>query len=168
MRRIPAYRPSQVKLAEFRLAAAAASVTFDALPLQFRHLLILGSCRADTAALANVVLTFRFNNDSSAVYYTYNSAGVSNNGLTYGQFNPGIAASGAAADTWSPVELWVHDYANTAKHTHGKGIVGTARHAVLTSIAYSWANLAAVTRVDLLPSSGQFIAGSQLALYGVT
>ena len=154
--------PTYTALANITLGSSASSVTFSSIPATYRDLVLVSTNSMTTSAS----LFVRFNNDTGANYTTarmYNSAG----GAT------------PVSDTYAPAEIGyntttnmgianIMDYSATDKHktylTRWGNADGTN---YVQAYAARWANTAAITTVNIAPSTGQIASGSTFALYGI-
>lgn len=168
-----------VKIDDQLLGASAASVTFvNPLPTGFRHLLIEWYARGDTAA-GNTSVLMRFNNISTTTYDggrvedTNNTVagidGAGNTSLGIG-FMP---AASATANYFGAGQAKVFHYNGTT----GNKIVlaesfqmnaDTVGSILNERLGGKWRTTAtAITRIDLLPGAGNFVAGSLFTLWGI-
>jgi hypothetical protein len=160
------------------LAADAGSVTFSAIPGTYEHLMILWTARGTDAGNPDVYL--QFNGDTGANYDRELLVGVSAapaSGATVGQTAlqaigtmPGSTAdAGRAAGgtiriaSYARTTFWktaVGDFSDIRATSAGNQLAGMA--------GGIWRSTAAITSVTLLPSAGNFLAGSVFSLYGIT
>lgn len=159
------------------LFGAAASYDFASIPADYRHLHVVLVGRSDTAA-ANTTLLMRFNGDATAVYdwqrLSANSATVSS-ASTVGDTSLQVgflAAANATAGKAGQNIVDLADYAGTTFHKEFISQVffadGTAQsNMFFTSRGGLWRSTAAITRVELFPGAGSFVAGSRATLYGI-
>ncbi len=160
------------------LGSAAANIDVSGIVDDYAHLLLVFSGRSDAAALSAAV-GLRFNNDSAAnydqQYYTMRTS--PGNVVTAATTSINCAQVTAASDTAGAVgvsEIIVPNYAGT---TLRKAIAwrGWAKETTDgTTTGYEsmvgggeWRSTAAVTRITLTPSAGNFIAGTRLTIYGM-
>ena len=147
-------------LANTTVSIAAASVAFSNIPATYRDLILVS--RNSMTLMSPLYV--RFNNDTGANYAAVRI------------FNAG---STPTSDTASPAEIGfntttnmgianIMDYSATDKHksylTRWGNADGTS---YVQFYAARWANTAAITTVNIAPSSGLITAGSTFALYGV-
>lgn len=153
--------PTYIALANITLGSSASSVTFSSIPATFRDLVLVSQNSMTTSAS----LFVRFNNDAGANYTAVR------------MFNTGGGST--ASDTSAPAEIGyntttnigianIMDYSATDKHktylTRWGNADGTS---YVQAYAARWANTAAITTVNIAPSSGLISAGSTFALYGI-
>lgn len=167
---------SLVYIDEQTLAASAASIDFQNIPATYKHLVLMGDLRGDTAA-ATVNVWVRLNGDSGA-NYDYEALAVDGASVSRyaadaaAQFLVGNAmASTGRANRFSGLRIEVPDYANTTREksllSHSVSIQpGGARS--MNSFGGQWRSTVAINRLTFLPSVGNFVAGSRLTLYALT
>lgn len=170
-----------------RYPAATAQITFlntsnvgtNLLPTGFRHLLIEWYARGDTVALTTS-LNLRFNNISTNTYDWQNqqfrgtAAVAPTEGLTTSLIQLAvIPAASATTNYFGSGEVKVRHYTGTVG---SKPVIGSSQYSLDDStndqIAAifngKWRTTAtAITRVDLIPGAGNFLAGSLFTLWGI-
>ena len=169
-----------VFIAETILGAPAASITFAAIPATYRHLFWMCELRTDRVAEWDYFL-MRFNADAGNNYDGRWTQFV--NATTYGG---GVAqtsiaayvsteAANSRASCYGMATVWMAGYASAVREKFAmiRAIVAGNRGAWTdfqdTLSAGTWRNTAAINRVDFLPFTGpNFVAGSTIALYGIT
>lgn len=172
--------PGAVVLFDSVLAAAAAQFDTGAggFATTFAKLVVEWYGRSDVAPAENV-LGFQFNNDAAANYdyisgLLFGSTTVSatsSPGVTYfgmPSICPGAAAPAGHAGV---AVLEIPNYAGTVFHKagigHGYVRRGGGSTDLLTALlGFSWRSTAAVNRIRVFPSSGNFIAGTRLRVVG--
>jgi len=160
-------------------AGGQATIDFTAIPATYKHLVVVIVGRADAAQTAQAGY-LQFNGDTSAAYdresiFTQANAGAP---INYDQFATAMpeafylpAASAPAGESGSyAIEIPV--YAGTAfnKTYNSRGQHIRAQSTGQYNIgefAGSWRNTAAINRVSLSLSAGNFAAGTIATLYGV-
>lgn len=153
----------------------AASIDFTSIPADYESLRVVYAGRG-TAAVTDVELRLRLNNDSAA-NYDWRNLFVSEGGITTAtaagetsaRFAATIAASATAGKAGTAAIL-IPSYARTVFHKTMTGEIGYPlnettgiRRAEATAV---WRSTAAVTQITLLLSSGNFAEGSVATLYG--
>ncbi len=175
-----------------RYLAATPQITFlntsapafpNLLPTGFRHLLIEIMARGDVAA-TNVEGLLRFNNDSTTNYgwnrtnatgtaITSTDQGASGTSAARGWF---LSGSTALASAPGIAKIWIPNYNSTVfkkmiriETSFYNGTTFIAAGAIQSdyTTGYWTAAPTAITRIDILPSSGNFIVGSLFTLYGI-
>jgi hypothetical protein len=159
------------------VGTAVATVTFNSIPQTYTDLVLVSS----TYYSASAAMRVRFNNDS-ATNYGFTILGGSNaapgNGSYGGRDSNGssinvlgyYAGTNSTGNIFAPTVATFMNYSNT---TNYKPLLsrsfafdnGTGTDVEL--FAGVWRSTAAITRVDLLPSSGNFAVGSTFTLYGI-
>lgn len=159
------------------LAADAASVTFSAIPQNFRHLRLVASLRATVAAI-NDDIGIQLNGDATGVYQRDRQimAGATAptadpaQGSTTAYIARAVAGS-LNANEWSPLTVDFPDYTNTGRWKmmlarSGITDATTANAQLVSSVATRIVN-AAITSINIVASSGSIKAGSTFSLYGL-
>lgn len=165
-------------IADSLLLVDTATFDFTAIAATFKHLEIYAQLRM-TGAVATGLAQLTVNGDAGANYdYEYvvaNDVTVSAARSAGGNFcsigdAPGSSATAARA---AVMEVTIPNYAGTAfdkgissKCACFKGTV-TADNFVEV-IASQWRNTAAISRITITPSSGNWLAGSRVSLYGIS
>lgn len=153
------------------------TVTFSSIPQHYTHLQLVISGRG-TQAATNVNVLLRFNNDSAGNYDWQIDQGsgateAASEGVAQTSIlAAGIAAASATAGLAGNSTLTVFNYTNTDLNTtvqwNGGVQIGTSSGNVFVTQGYgNWRNTAAVTRIDLVLSAGNWAAGSKISLYGL-
>jgi hypothetical protein len=144
------------------------------IPATYKHLRLVLSGRGDTASTsANVNL--RINNDTTVGNYQssqYTAAAnttISANVAapsSLGAFAASILAATSTAGRQGVNDISILDYLGT---TFNKGFtcLSSVTGVAFYTIAGEWISTAAITRLALTPSPGNFIAGTRLTLYGL-
>ena len=160
-------------IASNTLGSSAASVTFSSIPADYTDLVVRVSGRSDSAGFTT--FTGKFNSSTSNYSYTRirgNGASATSNrssspGYVYGGI---LSDSTSTANTFSSFEWYIPSY--TA--TQNKILFTLAANENNLTTAYTdvlavlWSNTAAITQIDFLPSSGNFVSGSSFFLYGIS
>jgi hypothetical protein len=160
------------------LSGSAASFDVTGISQLFSNLLIVGYLRGDTAA-ATTGAILRLNNDSAANYdeerVTGNAAAagaaesLGGTGMTIAI----IPANTATAGYFGAIFTIIPAYTNA---TGNKPVISPFWEASSNLTAVQFAGVAggkwrttatAVTRITVLPGAGNFVAGSQLSIYGL-
>ena len=164
-----------VNIASQTLSTTAASVAFTSIPNTYTDLAVRCSTRADSTS-ASLNLYLRFNNSSAA---TYSYRLLHSTGTT--AYSEGTSGSGfintrnaaqtdiATANTFSNVEMYIPNYnSSTNKPAWTFGTAeNNASLAFISTTAALRSNTEAITQVNILPASGNFLAGSTFFLYGI-
>jgi hypothetical protein len=201
---------------EFSLAADTATISFTAIPQEWRNLVIKYRTKMVGSNSSNTIHSYfgvRFNSDSGTNYahqgavrtlkgvsgtLTYevardgtgaglattagavigsvaggieNFVGVNSNASTVGF----CAGSGNGAGIFGSGEITIDEYTSSSNRkpirgnsAFGDNLVGTGTgYMGRADMAGGWSNSAAITQIDLLPTSGTaFSSGSTFRLYG--
>lgn len=169
---------TEVLISDIVLGSASATLAdFTSIPGTYKHLRLVIDGRGDTAA-TSIAVQLRFNNDSGANYdlqQESTNAGTVSGSELLAQTNIGIAAFSAAnatANQSGAAVITVPNYAATVFHktaiSQGMLKVGQATGNFYSQLRVgNWRSTAAITRITLLASAGNFIVGSRATLYGV-
>lgn len=164
-----------VKLDE--ASGAAASYSFTNIPSGYRNLIVVWSGRSDTAA-TNAVAYIRVNNDANA---NYDFSRIILNGTNFGYSGGSInqtyydsgamAAASVGAGRIGSGKVIIHNYADTTLYKSfesesGARLGNNAADMWNFRNTGEWRSTSAITRVDVIPSAGSFVAGSVATLYG--
>lgn len=164
-------------LAEVELSGVAAS--FDVLGLsaftEYHDLRFVLSLRGDIAA-AGAAVRIRLNNDSGANYDNAWMRGrtTADAGEALGQayaYLGDCPGATAIANAFSTHEILLVDFRNAARLKHGHGLTyqhysNASGDQRIMGYGFDWRSIAAVDRATIFPSSGNFVAGSSLRIYG--
>ena len=158
--------PTYTPLATVTLATTTSSVTFGSIPATYRDLILVCSFAYPGSNASYVAL--RFNSDSGA---NYNRVQMEGNGSTTSAFSEtgataGFIFSGLLVSNPTQVTSQIMDYSATDKHKTFLSR-GNSASAQVAALAGRWANTAAITSVQLIPSTNNFYTGTTIALYGV-
>lgn len=165
------------------LSVAAASFDTNTilggnLPASYHHLEIRANLRA-ADAVTNREAWLRLNNDSAANYTQQLLEGGGASAVAIGTIGTSaiscgfIPGSTAPASGSSPLRVDVFDYTSTTFFKQSLSQCYARKTTLSTGLSVdvtggSWLNTAAVTRLTLLPSAGNFDVGSSFYLYGIT
>jgi hypothetical protein len=156
---------------------AIASWDVQGISQAYNHLKLIYTARGDAVATV-IAVNIRFNNDSGAVYdyeITYSSNGTAAGGVaiaaTGGQI-PGVAAASATANKVGMGEVLIPNYTGTTFEKMGAAVGGRTESTAAAgqtqeTDSFNWRSTAAINRITIFPTSGNFIAGSRLTIYGL-
>lgn len=160
------------------LGTTTASVTFSSIPGTYNSLLLIWSARGDVAA-TSTILNVVCNADTGANYnyaegrFDLSATGETSGGGINAASIGHVAGSTAPSNYFNGGDLLLPRYAATVQN---KAMV--ARSARMDAVSNSgmwievdaawWASTAALTSLQLIPASGNFITGSAFYLYGLT
>lgn len=152
-------------------AGGAASMNFTSIPATYTDLCIKFSARnTSTGQYA----FYRFNNDATSVYtarvLTGDGTSATSITNTFTGNIANISTSTDTANTFGNGEIYILNYAGSTNKSSSVDAVNennaTLAYANLT--ANLWANSAAINRIDLLPTVGNFAQYSTATLYGIS
>jgi hypothetical protein len=165
-------------IGSINISGTSSGGTLSSIPQTFNNLYILGTSRQDNASTGASII-IRFNGDSGSNYeyraieaygtiaYTQNVTSTSN---TYGWLASGAAAN-SGTSVWSSLSAIVGGYSRTNIY---KPVMCFSAHLTTSSSnaqhnwSYSeWKNTNAITSIDIVAGSGQFIAGTKFDIYGI-
>jgi len=164
-------------IAEATLTGAAASIEFASIAADWSHLQLVLYGRGDAAAAA-IECWLRFNGDTAVNYDNQNvtgNAAAASAGEDFALSRiivgnlPGGNAPGAIYGM-SIIDIphyaqAVNQKTVNVRNSHKAGIA--TGNIVATLRAGFWRNIGAVGTITLLPSSGNFLAGTRATLYGM-
>lgn len=165
---------SQVLYDSGALAAPAASLDSGAggFVTTFNNLTVYYVARGDQAA-ATISALIRLNGDSGANYswqgWAYVGGANGSRGNVTGQtsvtLNDGVPAATATAGFAGVGQILIPMYSGTAFHKAFYAAHGGGNDQMMHESG-TWHNTGAVTRVQIIPSAGNWIAGSRMIIYG--
>ena len=158
------------KIAEITVPSAGqATIDFTAIEQTYKHLVVTLTARAD-GAYPDTDIFLTFNGDTGANYddqYLYSTGGAGGNtsALAAAHIRAGLTAgANAPAGVYAETTIEVLNYANTTPRknvsakTYDHGSDGGA--GFMIEEAGQWRNTAAINRLTLTPSGGNFAAGT--------
>ncbi len=164
-----------ILLSEHITSGTDASVTFSSISASYRNLTLMLQARCDNSS-TDQGIGVTFNNDTGGnyerQYINANQAVLTAAQLTAqnSMVIADISCATALANTASVNIISVPNYTGTTFHkqafTANSGVNGTVTSNLSIFIfAGRWASTAAINRIDLTPSAGNFITGSTFDLY---
>lgn len=157
-----------------RLSSTTSSVTFSNLEIysDFQHLQLRMITR-DTVASTDVeVVRIRLNGDSTSNYNYHqlqgNGSAVSSYGTATDHIRAGLDIRNSnTSGSFTATITDLLDPFETTKYTTARSLSGlTSGVNYIGMYSGLWRNTAAVTAIDLSPSSGSWLAGCRFSLYG--
>lgn len=159
------------------LGSSAASVTFSSIPSTYTDLVVRYSVRCDVAgSVASII--FKINGSSSTSDYSFtilsgngataSSSQVATGVLGYFQMTQGMPGATATSNTFASNELYVPNYAGSAKKTinHTTAQENNTTTAYIKSYAQLYNATTAITSLSF-ENADLFSAGSSFYLYGL-
>jgi len=174
----PAFVSGMVPLQDIIATGTLASFDFQNIDQSFTWLQLRVSGRSDGAG-TSYDLMMRVNNDSGNNYYDTYIQGVSTAAPTGGEQTSAtqgrvgvVSGAGAISGYMAFNTIDINDYT----YTHQKHFVGlshtlwgsTSSTHVTRIVGGICAQTAAITRITLYPSTGNWIAGSRATLFGIS
>lgn len=157
-------------------AGGAPTIDFQSIPATSEDLLITLLARGEAAA-NSVTVNMRFNNDSGANYTgerldaSSGTVGAAGEGAPDTQMRIGeITADNIGTAHGGNIQTFVPSYASTAFfkgwYSDGGWAIGDASTNQNSRTMHgTWLSAAAISRVTLIPASGDFKVGSRASLY---
>ena len=178
---IPVGGSAQQQVGHVLLTAAAPNIDFPGIPSTYNHLRLVASLRGDTAA-ASVVSFVRFNGDTGATYDHQTNRGraaTSTAAFTAGDNGVRFAAPGATAwaASWNALTVDVPQYRGGSNRrtflvnygwNGGTTSAPASNDLTQEAVFGQWRNTNTITQVTVVPSAGNWAAGSMATLYGLT
>lgn len=170
-----AWRLSVPYRANITTVGTVASVSFTGIPSTLREVRVSGTARCDTGA-NNADIGFRINNDSGTQYrwihiFEQNTAAPA----TFGNLNSNIGKAGtvagatAAAGLFGSFEVtfsgWDSPHVGWLTSRGYSGYLDTTGN-VMSSFIGHYAPAGPYNRIDMLPFTGNFVAGSEFIVTG--
>lgn len=157
-------------------STAVSSVTFSAIPQEYKHLQIRGIVRTDRAATSQDDIGIQLNGDTGTNYSRHQLDGDGATASSYGAASVAyipvglITASGATAGMFGATVIDILDYSITFKNRTARALGGHDRNgAGLISLrSGAWLSTAAVTSIKLYSlNSANLVQYSKFSLYGI-
>jgi len=166
-------------ISEVVTSGSATNVSFASIPATYRDLELRVRGRG-TKVANGVDIRIRFNGDTAANYdsiehdFTFNPGGVVGGGGTYAGTSGLVGYLAAASATASSADDFIADicnYRDTTWHKRSRSF-GSVKYAasnnnmfnVLSSVY--WRKTAAISQIDVFPSSNAFVDNTVVSLYG--
>jgi hypothetical protein len=161
-------------LATVSLTSAAASVTFSGIPADYKHLQLKVIARG-TVAATDQEQYITFNGTSTNYYSAHILYGTGSSGLstvsTYTSVNllPRLVAASSTASVFTSYVTDILDYQNTNKNKVIRSLGGFDANGSgeIDLMSGLWMNTAAISEINVRPSTSNFAANSHFALYGI-
>lgn len=166
---------AMVLLGNSTLGGDAATVSVDSIPSGYRALKIIAWLRG-TQAATSIWCNGLLNDDSGANYDLMQLAALSSTVSATTQnaassFSVGtIPAASATAGMFAQVEITIAEYAGSARKVlkiDNVATYGTSNETILNINSCAWRSTAAITKVTFI-TAANFLAGSKMAVYGIT
>ena len=151
-----------------------ASVEFENIPQDYRHLEIRATVRS-TAGTNNQVLLGRVNDDGGNNYRSHNAY---NYGTTLYQYTAGLTtdfcfgwSDGASSPggQWGQFTILFHDYTGTARYKNmlGHSWASSNDEDIIAMSGGTWRDVDPIEKLLFFPGAGDFLEGSTIELWGV-
>jgi hypothetical protein len=156
------------------LTIAQASINLSNIPQYFNHLLIIGSCRVSSAVTSSTCFV-QYNGDTGANYafQYYGAAGAGVGAASAGgQVRADIfeaPGNSATANTFGVFQTTISRYSSNLVFKSHVGMSCATSNAagVGYNMLGTWNSLAPINSILLFPNTGNFMAGTQISLYGI-
>jgi hypothetical protein len=169
---------SYESIATATASGSATTLTFTSIPSTYKHLQIRGISKNSGTGSAASTFTAIFNSDNSANYAWHYidangtaataSGGASDTAIT---LRRGSSTNNASyTNMFGSIIIDVHDYASTTKNKTVRYIAGTDYNNTSGALALGsnlWMSTNAITSITLTSGSGNWVAGTTFALYGI-
>jgi hypothetical protein len=163
-----------VLLGKVTLTADTASVTFSSLPTTgYTDLKLVYSTRVSAGANPAHTDYIKFNNSSTNFKYRNLQAAGSGTPGTNTDTNGIVSLNNgpaATASTFSNTELYISNYRSSAYKSFTVDSVteNNATTAYIQPLAGLWSNVSPITEINIDPDSGNYVAGTEFCLYGIS
>ena len=161
------------------LTGTTASWSKTSIPSSYDHLLIKASMRSANSG-NNASATLRVNGETAATNYSYTALRAATSTPSSVRYTteaslgyPTMTATTALADTFSPVTIWIPNYANTANFKQVLWYGGNFYNSTtdwdwqLKITAALWSNTDAIDEIEMA-TGDSFVQYSTFTLYGIT
>lgn len=164
-------------ISDTTLGGSAASVDITSIVQTYAHLLLVVYARGDLAA-ALTTLNVRFNGDTAANYDWQRLGGGGTSVSPVEAFaqtsieHGFVPAASAGANLFSASVGFIPHYAGSSNNkcalsiSSSKSGTSSGNMANIFECGF-WRSNAAITRVTVLPNSGNFVTGTRVTLYGM-
>ena len=157
-------------IANQKLTASAASVTFSSIPAIYTDLVLVTTVIAAAGGVEDYTPLMQVNGDTAANYSTIRLTGNVVSASTQGRTDQSLAriqTDGYLSNTIPQNSIInIMNYANTTTY---KTFLQRANQAdtVANAAVSVWRNTAAISSIRFYPETGNFGPGSTLTLYGI-
>ena len=148
------------------------NLTFTGIPTGYKHLQIRASYAADNGYIDDTLWTINGDTTSGNYYGFHQLTGDGSSAAAqayngYGRL--AVAPVGSNSTSFSAAIIDILDYASTTKNKTFRSLVGFDANGsgVIRLRTGLWMNTAAITSINIVANSGNFVAGTQFALFGV-
>lgn len=151
---------------------ASGTISFTSIPGTYRHLIIRIKGRS-SAAVTSTNVTVEFNSDTTSSNYRtfYNYGGTTHDDSEADDNEPlDVTGGSSPSGEYATYEGMILEYKNTAHRKIMHGFQVDRRDTSTNYVAQRavvWENTAAITRIDLILSSGNWTTDSVIELLGV-
>jgi hypothetical protein len=169
------YTPNYYSIATQTIGAGgASSVTFSSIPSTYTHLQIRGIGKSSYGVVA-ITPRLKLNNDATTTDYKLHYLGGDGSSPTSGaESNPPYTmieagSGGNYSQTFGATVIDILDYANGNKNKVIRNLAGYDDNGNGQVYFFSgvWLNTTTVNSITIYDTVGNFVQGSQFALYGV-
>jgi hypothetical protein len=156
-------------------SGSTSSVAFSSIPSTYTDLIVI----VQYQGTANSGVWLQYNSDSSTNYSIVNVIGSQNTTATYANPNQPYVwtdtyyqGTGTVLTDRAISKSHIMNYSNTTTfkttlcRSDDVRTTGTTDGTVYSGVSL-WRNTSAITRIDVLSSGGNFVAGSTFTLYGI-
>ena len=157
-------------IAKTTLGSAVSTISFSSIPGFFTDLCLVGSLRSTQISAVDLLISLNGTTTgySRRLLYTTGSSALSYSDSL--RSIGAIAGTNFTANTFSSTEAYIPNYAGSTNKsvsiTSAAENNGTSVY--LEAKALLWSNTAAITSLDLSPSTANFAVNTSVYLYGIT
>lgn len=166
--------PPATPFADTTLAAPASSFDFSPIPSGVALRIYLYA--RGTAAASGNEARLTFNGDNAGGNAHYNRTSITADGTSVTTFaqegadyiaGPYFPAANGAANQFGALEYVIPNYAGTVGYKSGLARQSSlfVTHVELVSLSFVWSQTAAITRVTIVPDTGNFATGSRCTVW---
>lgn len=165
-----------IPIQTYTLTGSAGSVVFSDIPQVYTDLKIVVSARNDRGTQGPGYLQIKLNDSTSSFTSKHiaNSSdtptSVASASRTDNYASWSLGTGYATATTFNNSEFYFANYTSSSNKTFSGQSVNenNGSWSLLDEFAFVWANTSAITKIELVAASQNFVSGSTFTLYGVS
>jgi len=170
---------SMTVIEHIELTGSESSIVLDEIPADYTDLIIVLSLRSSFTGGSNSNMLLRLNDSTG----TYTTRGLQGNGSStsssdnidvifsgYTYIGSALPSATTTANTFSNVQLYFPNYASSNAKSFSTDSVmeNNATYSVQHILGHLWSGTAAINKVEIFDSNGNFVQYSSATLYGIT